>query len=64
MVVAARRDIGQKNYTSAFSKFRKFTPKKCVNRDISNLKPYIFGVFIHFIGIGKSGWYSDLCQSV
>ena len=38
-------------YTSTFSKFWKFTPKKRVIRDILNLKPYIFGVFIHLIRI-------------
>ena len=34
-------------YTSTLSKFQK----KCVNHDISNHKLYVFGVFVHFIGI-------------
>ena len=46
-----RQDICHFAYTCTFSKFEKFTPKKRVNRDILNLKLYIFGVFIHLIGI-------------
>ena len=38
-------------YTSTFSRFNKFTPRKRVNRDILNLEYYIFGIFIHTIGI-------------
>ena len=41
-----------KNFTPAhFQNFENLPQKKRVNRDILNLKPYIFGVFIHFIGI-------------
>ena len=38
-------------HTSACSKFSKFTPKKRANRDILDLKYYIFGVAINLIGI-------------
>ena len=38
-------------YTSTVSRFWKFTQKKRVNRDILNLKYYIFGAFTHSIGI-------------
>ena len=46
-----RHHICQTFYTSTFSRFRKFTPRKRVNRDILNLEYYIFGIFIHTIGI-------------
>ena len=46
-----RQDICHFAYTCTFSKFEKFAPKKRVNRDILNLKYYIFGVSIHRIGI-------------
>ena len=39
-----RHDICQFFYTSTFSSFWTFTPKKRVNCDILNLKPYIFGI--------------------
>ena len=44
-----RHHICQTFYTSTFSRFRKFTPRKRVNRDILNLEYYIFGIFIHLI---------------
>ena len=47
----SRHDICQFFYTSTFSKFYKFTPKKHVNRDILNLKYYIFCVSIYRIWI-------------
>ena len=47
---------GQTSYLSNFLhqqifKIFKIYPKKRVNRNILNLKYYIFGVFIHLIGI-------------
>ena len=48
---ALRHHICQTFYTSTFSRFKKFTPRKRVNRDILNLEYYIFGIFIHTIGI-------------
>ena len=50
-LVTARHHIFQSFYTSTFSKFRKFTPIKRVKCNILNLEYYIFGVFIHLIGI-------------
>ena len=47
--VSSWHHICQFFYTSTFSKFWQFTPKKRVNHDILNLKYYIFGVFIHLI---------------
>ena len=48
--------LDQTSYLSIFLhkhmfKIWKFTPKKRVNRDILNLKYYIFGIFINFIVI-------------
>ena len=48
--LATRHAICNFFYTSTFSIFWKFTPTKRVNRDSLNLKPYIFGFFIHLIG--------------
>ena len=47
----ARHDICQMFYNSTFSKFKKFTPKKCANYNMLNLKCDIFGISIHQIGI-------------
>ena len=46
-----RHHICQFFYTSTVSGFWKFTRKKRVNRDILNLKYYIFGAFTHSIGV-------------
>ena len=46
-----RHHICQIFYTSTVSGFWKFTRKKRVNRDILNLKYYIFGAFTHSIGV-------------
>ena len=53
LVVApvGRHHICQFFYTSTVSGFWKFTRKKRVNRDILNLKYYIFGAFTHSIGV-------------
>ena len=55
IIIMVIRVIRQTWYLSFFlnEQFKfvwKFTPKKRVNRDISNPKPYIFGVLIHLIG--------------
>ena len=46
-----RHHICQFFYTSTVSGFWKFTRKKRVNRDILNLKYYIFGAFTPSIGV-------------
>ena len=48
---ACSHHICQIFYTSTVSGFWKFTQKKRVNRDILNLKYYIFGAFTHSIGV-------------
>ena len=48
---STRHHICQIFYTSTVSGFWKFTRKKRVNRDILNLKYYIFGAFTHSIGV-------------
>ena len=51
MMIQIRHHICQIFYTSTVSGFWKFTRKKRVNRDILNLKYYIFGAFTHSIGV-------------
>ena len=47
---SARHDICQ-FFTQAHFLILENLPKKRVNHDISNHKYYVFGVFVHFIGI-------------
>ena len=50
-LMTIRHHICQIFYTSTVSGFWKLTRKKRVNRDILNLKYYIFGAFTHSIGV-------------